>query len=85
MKLYIMKPEHARGKPGVLLFIHGGVWLAVTSRTISACCETSSLDQGIGVFLNIPRFRGRIPNPAGRNLCCSRMGRYPWRQIRGRR
>ena len=27
VKLYIMKPEHMTGKPGVLLFIHGGVWI----------------------------------------------------------
>jgi acetyl esterase len=26
--LYIMTPEHVTGKPGVLLFIHGGVWIA---------------------------------------------------------
>src|SRR5271156_5408461 len=25
-KIYIMKPEQVVGKPGVLLFIHGGVW-----------------------------------------------------------
>jgi acetyl esterase len=27
VKLYIMTPEHVSGKPGVLLFIHGGVWI----------------------------------------------------------
>ncbi len=27
VKIYIMKPEHVRGTPGVLLFIHGGVWI----------------------------------------------------------
>ncbi len=27
VKIYIMKPEHVSGKPGVLLFIHGGVWI----------------------------------------------------------
>ncbi len=27
VKLYIMKPDHVKGKPGVLLFIHGGVWI----------------------------------------------------------
>ncbi len=27
VKLYIMTPEHVTGKPGVLLFIHGGVWI----------------------------------------------------------
>jgi acetyl esterase/lipase len=27
VKLYIMKPEHVTGRPGVLLFIHGGVWI----------------------------------------------------------
>jgi acetyl esterase/lipase len=28
VKLFIMKPEHAAGRPPVLLFIHGGVWIA---------------------------------------------------------
>ncbi|BAM89111.1 unnamed protein product [Bradyrhizobium oligotrophicum S58] len=28
VKLYIMRPEHATARPGVLLFIHGGVWIA---------------------------------------------------------
>jgi acetyl esterase len=28
VKLYVMKPEHTTGKPPVLLFIHGGVWIA---------------------------------------------------------
>ncbi|WP_064712399.1 alpha/beta hydrolase [Rhizobium bangladeshense] len=27
VKIYIMKPDHVVGKPGVLLFIHGGVWI----------------------------------------------------------
>lgn len=27
VKLHIMKPEHVAGKPGILLFIHGGVWI----------------------------------------------------------
>lgn len=27
VKVYIMKPDHVTGKPGVLLFIHGGVWI----------------------------------------------------------
>ena len=27
VKLYIMKPEQMSGQPGVLLFIHGGVWI----------------------------------------------------------
>jgi acetyl esterase/lipase len=28
VKLYIVKPEHVQGKPPVLMFIHGGVWIA---------------------------------------------------------
>jgi acetyl esterase len=27
VKLYIMSPGHVTGKPGVLFFIHGGVWI----------------------------------------------------------
>src|SRR5919198_1862220 len=26
VKLYIMKPAHAGAKPGILFFVHGGVW-----------------------------------------------------------
>jgi acetyl esterase len=27
VNIYIMKPQQVNGKPGVLLFIHGGVWI----------------------------------------------------------
>ena len=27
VKIYVMKPQHVSGKPGVLLFLHGGVWI----------------------------------------------------------
>ncbi len=27
VKIYIMKPQHVVGRPGVLFFIHGGVWI----------------------------------------------------------
>ncbi|WP_409934714.1 alpha/beta hydrolase [Paraburkholderia sp. BCC1884] len=27
VKIYIMKPDHVDGTPGVLFFIHGGVWI----------------------------------------------------------
>lgn len=27
VKLYVMRPEQASGTPGVILFIHGGVWI----------------------------------------------------------
>src|SRR5262245_47035520 len=28
VKLYIVRPERVQGTPGVLFFIHGGVWIA---------------------------------------------------------
>jgi acetyl esterase/lipase len=28
VKLYIVKPEKVQGTPPVILFIHGGVWIA---------------------------------------------------------
>ena len=28
LKLYVVKPENAKGTPPVILFIHGGVWIA---------------------------------------------------------
>jgi acetyl esterase/lipase len=57
VKLYIMKPEQAGSNPGVLLFIHGGVWivgnfqnhqrllrdLVVGSRQIGVFVEYTSL------------------------------------------
>jgi acetyl esterase/lipase len=27
VKVYVMKPNHVEGAPGILLFIHGGVWI----------------------------------------------------------
>src|ERR1700720_766134 len=27
VKLYVMKPDQLSGRPGVLLFVHGGVWI----------------------------------------------------------
>jgi acetyl esterase/lipase len=27
VKLFVMTPQHVSGKPGVLLFLHGGVWI----------------------------------------------------------
>ncbi len=52
MKIYIMKPEQVTGKPGVLLFIHGGVWIVGTSRTISALLRDLVVNSGqIGVFV----------------------------------
>jgi acetyl esterase len=27
VKIYIMKPKHPTGKPGILFFVHGGVWI----------------------------------------------------------
>ncbi len=27
VKLFVMKPDHMEGRPGVILFLHGGVWL----------------------------------------------------------
>ncbi len=52
VKLYIMTPEHVTGKPGVLLFIHGGVWIVGNfpeSSTAAArpCCRLGQ----IGVFV----------------------------------
>ena len=26
-KLFVMKPDHVEGRPGVILFLHGGVWI----------------------------------------------------------
>ena len=52
VKLYIMKPEHATGKPGVLLFIHGGVWIVGNFQNHQRLLRDLVVGSGqIGVFV----------------------------------
>jgi len=50
--LYIMKPERVSGKPGVLLFIHGGVWIVGNFQNHQRLLRDLVVGSGqIGVFV----------------------------------
>jgi acetyl esterase/lipase len=52
VKLYIMKPEHVTGTPGVLLFIHGGVWIVGNFQNHQRLLRDLVVGSGqIGVFV----------------------------------
>ena len=52
VKLYIMKPEHLTGKPGVVLFIHGGVWIVGNFQNHQRLLRDLVVGSGqIGVFV----------------------------------
>jgi acetyl esterase/lipase len=52
VKIYIMKPEQVAGKPGVLLFIHGGVWIVGNFQNHQRLLRDLVVGSGqIGVFV----------------------------------
>jgi acetyl esterase len=52
VKLYIMKPEHASAKPGILLFIHGGVWIVGNFQNHKRFLRDLVVGSGqVGVFV----------------------------------
>jgi acetyl esterase len=52
VKLYIMRPEHFSGTPGVLLFIHGGVWIVGNFQNHQRLLRDLVVGSGqIGVFV----------------------------------
>ncbi|MGX1106062.1 MULTISPECIES: alpha/beta hydrolase [Bradyrhizobium] len=52
VKLFIMKPEHVGEKPGVLLFIHGGVWIVGNFQNHQRLLRDLVVGSGqIGVFV----------------------------------
>jgi acetyl esterase/lipase len=52
VKLYIMKPEHASGTPGVLFFIHGGVWIVGNFQNHQRLLRDLVVGTGqVGVFV----------------------------------
>jgi acetyl esterase len=52
VKLYIMKPERVSGKPGMLLFIHGGVWIVGNFQNHQRLLRDLVVGSGqIGVFV----------------------------------
>lgn len=52
VKLHIMSPQHVKGKPGVLLFIHGGVWIAGNFENHKRLLRDLVVGSGqVGVFV----------------------------------
>jgi acetyl esterase/lipase len=52
VKLYIMTPQHMTVKPGVLLFIHGGVWIVGNFQNHQRLLRDLVVGSGqIGVFV----------------------------------
>jgi acetyl esterase len=52
VKLYVMTPERMTGKPGVLLFIHGGVWIVGNFQNHQRLLRDLVVGSGqIGVFV----------------------------------
>jgi acetyl esterase len=52
VKLFIMTPEKTAGKPGVLLFIHGGVWIVGNFRNHQRLVRDLVVGSGqVGVFV----------------------------------
>ena len=52
VKLYIMKPENVTGTPGILLFIHGGVWIVGNFQNHQRLLRDLVVGSGqIGVFV----------------------------------
>lgn len=52
VKLYIMMPQQVKGKPGVLLFIHGGVWIVGNFQNHQRLLRDLVVGSGqIGVFV----------------------------------
>jgi len=51
-KLYIMTPQNVSGKPGVLLFIHGGVWIVGNFQNHQRLLRDLVVGSGqVGVFV----------------------------------
>lgn len=61
VKLYVMKPVHVSGSPGVVLFIHGGVWIVGNFQNHQRLLRDIVVGSGqIGVFVEY------TPLPAAR-------------------
>ncbi|SKC64722.1 Acetyl esterase/lipase [Burkholderia sp. YR290] len=61
VKIHIMKPDHVDGKPGVLLFIHGGVWIVGNFENHKRLLRDLVVGSGqVGVFVDY------TPLPAAR-------------------
>jgi acetyl esterase len=63
VKIYIMKLQQITGKPGVLLFIHGGVWIVGNFQNHQRLLRDLVVDSGqVGVFVEYsPLPEARFP------------------------
>jgi acetyl esterase len=63
VKLYVMTPQRVTGKPGVLLFIHGGVWIVGNFQNHQRLLRDLVVGSGqIGVFVEYtPLPEARFP------------------------
>jgi acetyl esterase len=63
VKIYVMKPEQVTGKPGVLLFIHGGVWIVGNFQNHQRLLRDLVVGSGqVGVFVEYtPLPEARFP------------------------
>jgi acetyl esterase/lipase len=69
VKLYIMTPQQTADKPGVLLFIHGGVWLVGNFQNHQRLLRDLVVGSGqIGVFVEYtPLPQARFPTQMEEN------------------
>ena len=74
VKLYVMSPNHITGKPGVLLFIHGGVWIVGNFQNHQRLLRDLVVGSGqIGVFVEYtPLPQGRFPTQMEENYAALR-------------
>jgi acetyl esterase/lipase len=65
VNLYIMTPQEVKGTPGVLLFIHGGVWIVGNFQNHQRLLRDLVVGSGqIGVFVEYtPLPDGKFPTP----------------------
>lgn len=63
VKIYVMKPIHGAAKPGVLLFIHGGVWIVGNFQNHQRLLRDLVVGSGqVGVFVEYtPLPEARFP------------------------
>lgn len=65
VKLYVMAPQQVSGTPGVLLFIHGGVWIVGNFQNHQRLLRDLVVGSGqVGVFVEYtPLPAGTFPTP----------------------
>lgn len=65
VKLYIMTPQQAAGRPGVLFFVHGGVWIVGNFQNHQRLLRDLVVGSGqIGVFVEYTSLpEGKYPTP----------------------